>query len=309
MSYMIQFLLILGLTMVACLKVTVQGFMSRQLVRSTQDSVWFNVLMFYAMTVFFLIFFTPGIPDGPTLLFALGAGTSVAVFQTCYALALKTGPVSLTVLITNFSVLITTTYGILAFGDRLYASQMVAIVLLVASMILSVNFEKKGASGKQPQKLPLHWIALAVASLVSNAGSGCFQRTFAMSPNFAYPLMENTFMVLMQFTAGTLSLIAYLLFSHTGKKEKSSMGFRPAALAYAGGIALILGLYQVYLLFCLANIEGTFFSPTYAGLQSLIMTLIGMILFHDKLSTRQKWGVACGILCVVLMNVRVGFAI
>jgi multidrug transporter EmrE-like cation transporter len=39
-------------------------------------------------------------------------------------------------------------------------------------------------------------------------------------------------------------------------------------------------------------------------MQSLGMTAIGLILFKDKLSLRQKIGIAFGIGCVVLMNLR-----
>ena len=53
-------------------------------------------------------------------------------------------------------------------------------------------------------------------------------------------------------------------------------------------------------------VEGTFHFPTYAGLQSLTMTLVGIVMFKDKLSKKQMIGVVCGIVSVVLMNMRIG---
>ena len=54
------------------------------------------------------------------------------------------------------------------------------------------------------------------------------------------------------------------------------------------------------------KIDGGFMFPTYSGMQSLGMTVIGILLFKDKLSKRQVLGVVTGISCVVLMNVRWG---
>ena len=44
-------------------------------------------------------------------------------------------------------------------------------------------------------------------------------------------------------------------------------------------------------------------------LQSLIMTLVGVVMFKDQLTRRQQLSVLCGIVSVVLMNLRFGFAI
>ena len=53
MNYGLQFLITAGLVVLSCLKVTLQGRMSRQYVHNTQDVLWFNVILFAAMTVGF----------------------------------------------------------------------------------------------------------------------------------------------------------------------------------------------------------------------------------------------------------------
>ena len=51
--------------------------------------------------------------------------------------------------------------------------------------------------------------------------------------------------------------------------------------------------------------DGTFMMPTYSGLQTVMMTLVGVLIFHDKLSRRQLLGVLFGVVCVICMNLRI----
>ena len=39
-------------------------------------------------------------------------------------------------------------------------------------------------------------------------------------------------------------------------------------------------------------------------IMQVAMTVIGIVLFRDRLTLRQKIGVACGIVCVVIMNLN-----
>ena len=52
-------------------------------------------------------------------------------------------------------------------------------------------------------------------------------------------------------------------------------------------------------------LENAFMMPTWAGLQTLGMTTIGIFAFGDKLRTRQKWSIVCGLACIILMNLRI----
>jgi len=99
--------------------------------------------------------------------------------------------------------------------------------------------------------------------------------------------------------------VFYFLSAHTGRREGNTYGFfNRRVLLYALSIGVILGIYQKFYLIGLEKIDGGFLFPTYSGMQSLCMTVIGILFFKDKLSVRQIFGVACGIICVVLMNVR-----
>lgn len=300
MSYLLQFLLLLAISVLGCMKVTLQGRMSRRYVHQTQDGVWFNGLLFLAIAFCLCLIFPLAKPDLSTVLHAAAAGICVVVFQTSYALALASGPVSLTTLIVNFSVLLSAAFGMVMYGDRLYLTQFAGIAALIVSMFLSV--EKKPDEKKKQGK----WLLLTLLAMLGDSGISFAQRMFNATPSASAAHMDITFSAVMYLMASLLAFAFYLFNTRHGLRSRSSIGFRWHVLAYVAAIALVLSVYQKGMMLSIANIEGTFLYPTHAGLMSLIMTVIGILFFRDRLSVRQKWGVAFGIACVVLMNIRIG---
>lgn len=303
MSYLFQFLLLLAISVLGCVKVTLQGRMSRQYVHQTQDGVWFNGLLFLAIAVCLSLIFPLARPDLSTVLHAAAAGTCVVVFQTSYALALASGPVSLTTLIVNFSVLLSAGFGMVMYGDNLYLTQLAGIAALVVSMFLSV--EKKPDEKKSQGR----WLLLTMLAMLGDSGISFAQRMFNATPSAGAAHMDITFSAVMYLVASVLAFAFYFGNTRRGLRSRSDIGFHWRVLVYVAAIAVVLSIYQKGMMLSIANIEGTFLYPTHTGLMSLIMTAIGILFFHDRLTARQKWGVAFGILCVVLMNVRVGPAI
>ena len=130
-------------------------------------------------------------------------------------------------------------------------------------------------------------------------------KIFAKEMSAAYENSQNTFMVLAYAIAACLAFAFYLFIAHTGRREVNTYGFfNPRVLLYVLLIGMVLGVYQKLNMIGMERIDGGFLFPTFSGMQSLGMTVIGILLFKAKLSLRQIFGVICGIICVVLMNVR-----
>jgi len=301
MPYFVQFLLVLLLAVLACIKVTVQGFVSRGHIRTTQDSVWFNAMVFAVIAAFLVLLFPMGEITGTLVLYASVVTLTTVVFQVCYTIALKTGPVSLTVLIGNFHVLITTSFSCLFMGESLYLSQMAGIALLILSMYL-------GSESKPDEKKATHrWLLLTLASMSCSALYGIGQKLFLATPESRLPNAQATELAV-SYAMAAVAAFAIYFFSRK-KGGRTTMGFKKPILLYALAIGFTLSLYQRLNTYALSVVEGTFQFPTYAGLQSLGMTLVGVVLFKDQLSRRQQLSVACGIISVVLMNMRFGWAL
>ena len=300
MSYTMQFLIILALVALGTLKTTLQGRISKKYIRNSQDTLIYNAEVFAAIEVVMAVIFKVSVPDKTLVCFALAGACTTLIFQSTYSVALSTGPVSLTVLIVNFNVLLTTAVSVFVFKDKFYLTQLFGILLLFVSMFLSTAKMEDG------QKVNAKWLILTIIAAVSTAAGALLQKCYGKLPT-EVEASDTTFLFFMYGFASIFGALTVLLRRYTGKKEKSTMGFNKAVLGVSCIIGLVLGLYQKLYMNALVNIDGTLLFPTYAGLASLAMTLIGVVMFKDSLSKKQIWGVVCGIVCVALMNLRIGF--
>ena len=299
MSYGLQFFVICAMVLFACTKVTLQGFVSRRYVRNSADVVLFNAQLFVVIALFLSVLFPLGRIDTAGVLLAILTGFCTVVFQISYVMALKSGPVSLTVLIGNFALLFVTVFSVVFFHEAVYLTQFLGIGFLILSLLLSVKKEndEKAISGK--------WLFYVFLMTLMNAAAAITMKIFFAQISSEYENSQNTFMSIFYVVAAALAFAYYFFLTHTGKKEKNTYGFfNPHVLLYVLVIGCSLGLYQRFYMIGLEKIDGGFLFPTYSGMQTLVMTLIGVFLFRDKLSRRQMIGIVCGIVCVVLMNAR-----
>ena len=297
MSYTMQFLIILALVALGTVKTTFQSRISKKYIRNSQDTLIYNSQVFAAIAVVMAIIFKVSVPDKTLICFALIVACATLIFQSTYSVALSTGPVSLTVLIINFNVLLTTAVSVFFFKDKFYLTQFFGIMFLVISMFLSTAKVEDG------QKISAKWLILTIIAAVSTAAGALLQKCYGKLPT-EVEASDTTFLFFMYGFASIFGVITILLKRYTGKKEKSTMGFNKVVLGVSCIIGLVLGLYQKLYMNALVNIDGTLLFPTYAGLSSLVMTLIGVVMFKDRLSRKQVWGVVCGIICIILMNMR-----
>ena len=301
MSGIIAFLWICLAVFLACAKVTLQGRVSRRYFRNAQDPILFNALMFATIALFLFLFFPSIRPSGHLIFSALAVSCFTFLFQTTYASAMREGPVSLTVLIANFSLFIPICVSMVLYGERLYLTQLIAIVLLVISMLLSV---KSDPQNKKP--ITKKWILLALAAMLSTGVAAAMQKVFGKT-QMTVEGADTTFLMLIYLFAAVWALACYAVRWKLFKKPlTASYKIRPRLVIGILAIAAILTVYQKCFMIAMAEIDSTLFFPTQNGMQSLLMTLIGVIFFRDKLSARQFVGVACGIACVVLMNLSLG---
>lgn len=298
MHYALQFLLLVLVAVFAGIKVTLQGQMSRRFIRTLADTLWFNVLLFAVIAIMLAVVFPVGRLDGVILGFGVLVGCTTVLAQTFYALAFNSGPVSLTVLIANFSILINTIFSAIVFKEKVYLSQICGIVFLVASMMLSTSQDQGDAKANR------RWLIYSITVMLAFGVGNSVQKLFWITESSKIPNSDVTLLIVMYVSAALIALALYAILA--GKKQVSALGFQKPVMLFVLAIGASLCLFQKSSMFALANVDGSFYFPTVSGLQSLWIAIIGIVMFHDKLSRRQKIGVVCGILCVALMNVRLG---
>ncbi len=290
-------ILIIILSALGCTKVTIQSGVSKRHMRHTADSIIFNAVFFIFAAAFIALFFPLAKPDPTIIIYSSLTGLLTVTFQVIYSIALSVGPVSMTVLIMNFSSLISTTFSVIFFKEHVYLSQIFGIVMLVISIFMN---HTNHTDEKKANKL---WLILSLASLVVNGFASCAQKFFYATESSTIPNADHTMLVIMYVSAAAFAMMVYaagLIF----KKEKTTFGRKKAPYISAATVGLVMAAYQFFYMFALENMDGAYFFPTANGAQALVMTFIGVVFFKDSLSKRQKLGVVFGLLCVLFMNLK-----
>lgn len=294
-----QSFLILLLIIFACGKVTIQGEVCRKYLRSSRDSFFYNGIFFASVMLFLLVIFRPTVYTNYTWLFGVLIGFSTVLFQCCYSLALSCGPVSLSVMVTSFSTLITTCLSVVLFHEKVGIFQVIGIILLLISLVLT-TLEKDGGNGK---KVSPKWLVLIMIALFSNGAGSTLQKVYSKLFSVSDTGDSSTSMLVVTYLSAAVFAFIILLFMKkpTAPHEKFAL---KRVLPYALAAGLSLCIYQRLNMIGLASIDGLIYFPVVSGLQSLTMTVIGIVLFKDKLSRRQWVGMVCGFISICLMNIR-----
>ena len=297
MSYPLQFLVVLTMSLLGCAKVTLQGRASRKFFQNGADSVLFHTMLFLFVALTLVVIFPTATLTWQGFWLSVLCALFTFCYQVFYAQALKEGPVSLTVLICSFSTFLVVLYSTIAFGETLYLSHIVGMLLLIFSMILNVKQEEK-EKGRR-------WLFLTLAAMVSTAVGTSIIKLFGKTEAAEVVGSDITFLALSYVAAAVFAIFYYALNRWTGKKEKHTFKLSWKVLAYALAIGVVLGVFQKFYALGMQRLDAAFMMPTWYGLQTLGMTTIGIFAFGDKLCKRQKWSIVCGLACIILMNLRI----
>ena len=299
MAYYLQFLLIVALVVLASAKVLVQGRCSRTYLTSTRDCIAYNGVLFISTATVLVLLFPIGAMDMTTVLFGIAAGITTFLYQVFYTLALRSGPVSLTVLLCNFNAFLIVGFCILVYRDTIYLTHLIGIAFMILTLWLSRG-ENKGDAEK---KTSLKWCIYLVLALFSTGFCSIIQKYFSVSVHPGDGGATVAFL-LVEYLAATLVSIPVLLLLKKGESDESLRSKWKPLLIYGFLTGVTLALFQRLNMYTMSVTDGTFMLPTFTGLQSVSMTLVGVVVFRDKLSKRQMLGVLMGVLCVICMNLR-----
>jgi drug/metabolite transporter (DMT)-like permease len=167
----------------------------------------------------------------------MSAAANVA-FQVLYSFCLACGPVSLTVLVVNFSVLIPTLFSAVVFKEEIFITQLFGIIFLVVSMLLSVR-KTQGERGVNKK-----WFILTIVALFSTGIAACIQKYFYKTELAHIENASNTFLFLVYVIGTVLTFFIQFLRGKTGKKEKCTSGFVKKILPPVLLIGLIISVFQ-----------------------------------------------------------------
>lgn len=204
-------------------------------------------------------------------------------------LAIKTGPISLTSLFNQYSLLVPVFYGILFQGEALTSKLIFGIVLLVVSLVF-INYEK----GAKQKNITLGWVVFIIISFIGNGVCSTVQRVQAINFNGEY---KNEFMII---AYGITLAAMFIIAVFTEKKDILSNLKNGLAYFSVGG--LCNGILNYLSLIMALTIPAAIMFPVRSAAGVILNTLISVFCFKEKLSAFQLIGIAIGTASIVVLN-------
>lgn len=249
-----------------------------------------------AMLVFLLtavhpLSFTPKI-----LPFSLAFSLSHASAVLFSVLALRCGPMAITLLITSYSLLIPTAYGIFFLHNPVSLTLAVGIVLLLVSLAL-INRKKESGEGATAVKPSGKWLIFVTLAFIGNGMCSTVQNIQIQVYEGAY---KSEFMLTALCISFVVMLCATVLFE---RKERSAVLRCGAVYAVLYGLFNGLVNFLVILLLQAGELPNTVIFPCISAGGMILTFLAAVFLYKEKMSKTQIAGFFIGVGSVIFLNI------
>lgn len=278
-----------ALWLLSASKVTVQSAFGKKNIKTAPDSIAFNGLVFGFISLLFGAFLFKGCA-WPTVAFGALFGLGSVCFQFVYTRALSTGPVSLTVMLGNLAMVIPTFFSVIVYHDACGPVKIIGLLLTVVALIL--NVKKNGNQAAEKGWLFYVAIAFLMNALVA-VDMKIFSTTYHNGENFP-------FVAVAYITAALVSAVIFLFMKKKG--AVTSFSLKGNVWVFTFFVALFLGSFQALNSYASGVINGVFYYPALNGGSTMLLTLSGVVLFKERLSTRGWASIIVGVAAIILLS-------
>lgn len=283
------------LIILTAVSLTLQGAVRKSYseAASNRGTILFNGCSCLAAALFF--FASGGFRfeyNGVVVVWALIFGVFFGMTTLASFKALQTGPMSLTSLVTSYSLLIATFYGIFWKNEEVGALTVIGLIFLAVSLFLIAMKEK---DEKDTKKISLKWAIFAVTALLSNGICTILQREQQIAFNGGY---KSEFMIVALVGIFVFFLILALL------KEKSDIRIslkKGALLMFLWGI--LNGAANLFVMMLSAKrVPASLMYPLISGGSIILTWITARFFYKEKLTMLQNVGMILGTASVIFLN-------
>ena len=232
-----------------------------------------------------------------TVLLGVLFGAVTALQGVTNMAALQVGPLSYTTVIISFSTLISALSGVLFFGESIGLWQIIGMVLMLASFALANG----GETGEK--RANLRWLLLCVVAFLATGAIGVMQKIHQSS---AFKEELNAFLVIAFGVSASLSGVVALLLrkkesgSEENRNDRGGMMLLILLMLISGVCVAVNNKLNLYLS---GVIDSVIFFPVVNGGGLVLTTLASLLIFKERLRTKQWIGILLGIASVLCLCV------
>lgn len=248
----------------------------------------FNISMTFSALIFFFIASRGNLTFHiPTLLFGVGFGICYGTAFLFNLLAVRNGPMSMTVLIVSYSLIVPALYGILFLNETVKLSITMGIVLLLLSILLINKKSNKIVVTKK-------WAFYAFLAFLGNGGCSTIQKCHQVVYPKAY---QSELMISALLPTVVLFCI---LFAVSGNKPSFKEAKKGLCFPLITGICN--GAVNLSVMYLSSEIPAVLLFPIISGGGIVVTYFTARFLFKEYLSVSQKIGFLLGTISVIVMN-------
>ena len=230
--------------------------------------------------------------DTTALLWGCVYGVTQALFILFKTAAMNSGPVSVTTLIGNCSLVVSVVVCFILWNEPISLADVIGLLLLLVGLSLTTYKKSHVAFTKK-------WAVLSFLFLVLGAGVGITFKAFGKSGGTAHTsdmMIVAAFVMLISYTAICLFTGGFASKSNKYTKKEKRLFI---ILALVSG--LLSCLYNRLNIYLSGALDGVIFFPSFNGGVVVLSTVVSMIIFKEKLSAKQLIGLLLGIsgICII----------
>lgn len=227
-----------------------------------------------------------------TVMFGIAYGSATAVFLIGKMMAFSSGPITVTTLIGNCSLVIPTLFGLLYYRETASVWQLVGLAGILASLFLCVK--TPGKTGTYSRR----WLLWCLLLFLAAGAVSVVFKLYRASPGKDE---INEMMMVAYGVAGGLLLIASV-----GNRQGAAVVRRVLKRDMAWLLVLCTVSSTVYNrlnIYLSGAMDSVVFFPIFNGGVILLATLCGIWFYGEKLQARQILGLGIGTASIILIGV------
>jgi len=237
-------------------------------------------------------------PQGYLIAFAFGVFFVLTL--TTMTLAMNSGHMGITLLIQNSSLLVPTVYGIAVWGEKLTVFKGLGILFILVLLALSAG-DGSAAAGSREHWNKKKWMLLTGLAFTGDGVLGILQgmmgRASAETSSVTFTFWTSIFSMIV---AGGIILFCRM----RGLAAPITRGKKDAGIfaGLIGGIGVGTAGGNSFSILALSCLPGVVLFPLRQGGLVLLMWLVGILLYKEKVTRRGLAMLAVGLLGLILIN-------
>ncbi len=201
--------------------------------------------------------------------------------------AIKNGPLSVSSLITSYSLIIPTLYGVVFLKESVTVLAYIGIGLLAVSLFL-INVKKE-----EDMKFSVVWVVWIMIAFFGNGMCSTIQKMQQLRFDGGY---KSEYMIAALVVSVLICLFAS--FTQTGSKRKALIG----CIKYAPFAGIANGIVNLFTMILTGMMSNSVLFPSISAGGIAVSFVVSVTVYKERLSKAQLLGYTAGIASVILLN-------